>query len=627
MLNIYSFLWNLLFWGKTYIFRPLALFFIFFHDSVNWVIKKVFSIPTLAIFLLPIIYILLLGFAQGMHLNGILDIFHSFYTVLNFSPGLSTDIAVIKTLTSVVAFAIPLSLTFFYFSYKEQKALAISNASFSYASALAFVFTCIMAVAFGTHLSVALKTKASMPIEKLDAYFSGTIGVWLIFCFMAFRQGIIVVKLHISNLHVKSQTDYSIKQIKENLHCLKYSFAKFQKKMYFNRLYDNVETLYQLMFLSIDKSTSTYYDYCVKNWNRILSDIHEKPENQKYISGPSLTKGDDLYLNLYKCILNNQINLLIKLIKSHRFEDANIAFEMLEKLESKKSAYYTALHEIAILSFKLDILDTILIRLNNIMETYRHKNDSVNDVNIIFKQLLIIAIENNDVKSLSRIVYSMLKNFKTEDMRLKNGRIPIPFMATPEQNIQQNECIIYMLFQALVKTIELSHYSCTGFLIKFMVTNFKGDIIKRVYSIVIDNLITNKKQESPYLKNNVISNVAVSFNFNSTTIRYCFEKMSLLLYCQQKFVLRKGILINFNNTVEPVIKISGIKFEVDYLVEKIKKAGDKYGLLFFSSKFVDEAGIEKDFLEIISDDLKKEKERYKEFKPNSKERKRVRKAR
>jgi hypothetical protein len=171
--------------------------------------------------------------------------------------------------------------------------------------------------------------------------------------------------------------------------------------------------------------------------------------------------------------------------------------------------------------------------------------------------------------------------------RTTKRRIPVQKLTSANQDEALSECILYMLIQTLVKSVEISHYSCTGFLTKFIVSNFNGGFIKEVYSASVDNLVRDRNHENPYLKDNRISTISVSFNFNNSSLRYCFEKMSILLYSQQRFVQHYDIAIDRNIQIKPYINISKLQNNINYLYKKILKVGDKYGLLMVSdSKFI-----------------------------------------
>lgn len=558
----------------------VAIYFSVFYGSVvsRFLLKRpVALLPSFFLF-----YMVCWSFLKSTNLNWF-SVTHLSFGLLGFEAGVSTDLAIIKTITGLISFALPLSIPFFYFSYREQKSLAISSASFWNNSTLYFGFFAITAIAFGTHLRIALSTalKSSGPHE----IYSGVYLLWVILVFSAFVQGYKAIRLHISNMHMASQIGFAIKQVNDTLFSLNFTVTEKQRKAYYEKIRTNTDAVYQLLYLAIEKNTFTFYSTGIEKWNKVLSELHFHPFPRKVFS-ISISLDDGLYQSLYKLILRNQINLIVKLIDSHRMEDAFQALEIFGQLENRRPEYYTAFQELAILCYKKDILDNILILMNKTLAADRLLVESVNGINLIYKQLVLIAVEKNDLKTLSRIVYSMMDNmeFEEEEKVKMIGRIPVPILSiSSDQKNQLNECVMYIFMQATLKSIELSYYSITGFMIKFIITNFNGDFVKKVYAIAIENFIKKHNMKNPYLADTRITNISIGFNFNKTTLRYCFEKMSLLIYFQQRFVLHRKI--KFGVEVEPVINLSNIiSYDIEYLTEKLKKSGDKYGLLYFSDE-------------------------------------------
>lgn len=567
-------------------FKLILMYIFRVHDFLSFVvivgIKKILSSPIIILFSIPVIYLSVWYLAPIIIKYDFHKITAIIYDLLGIKSLLSTDVAVISKVTQVISYVLPLSITFFYFSYREQKSLSLSSLSFWNSNTLLFGFFSLLSIAMGTHLKIVLSGLGSNYTTELEQFIkdhhSGRVILWVCFSLYALRSGFLAIKEHVANINISSQLQFALKKFNEAIINLKFSMIQPQRKLHYNKMHQSVESIYQLLFLSIDKNMTKAYVEGVNKWGDAIYNLIEGQDCSKYIITVSLQKKDGLYLELYRSILKNQVTLITKLISSSRLEDGNNAIRIFTNLESKQPEYYTALHELAVICFKQDLLDVVLDNLNSIMIRTKDKNRT-NDINLIYKQLLILAIEDSNTSALSKIVYSMLKNIKKSEKQYSDLGIPIPNVHI-EDDEKLSECIIYMVLQSLVKSTELSRYSCEGFLIKFLVTNITGELLKTIYGKAVDNLIKNKQYNNPYILSNHISNITVSYNFNESTVRYCFEKMSILIYCQQHYVHENQMNINNSVKIRPFISVNKLNHNIPYLFGKIKNVGDKYGMLF-----------------------------------------------
>ncbi|MEK3867025.1 hypothetical protein MHH60_26495 [Paenibacillus sp. FSL H7-0716] len=564
----------------------------YFVDLITVSAKRLFSKTWIAVLITPLIHFLLWFSAKGINIP-LFNFTYSLYGEISLTQAISTDLSIIERLTKILIIALPLSLTFFYFSYKEQKALAMSSVSFWNRSTVVYGLTSVLSIAFGTHLRGALNyyysNTSSITLSQLNEEFSGRVIFLIVLSLLAIINGVEAIKVHLSNLNLSSQFRFALNEIQQSWNLLPYSLGEFQKDQLYKRINNNINALFQLLLLGIEKNTVDFYNEALIKWENALQLITE--ENPEILKRLILKQGkmDSRYISLQRSILKNQVNLISKLLSSHRLEEANYSFNVFLRLESGEQEYYTALHELAILCYRQGNLGLVLRKLNSLIENQKSKDKKISSVNSIYEQLLILAVEKNDIRDLSDIAHSLLKNIKIMPItnRTTQRRIPVQKLTSANQDEALRECILYMMIQTLVKSVEVSHYSCTGFLIKFIVSNFNGGFIKEVYATSVDNLVRDKNHENPYLKDNRNSNISASFNFNNSSLRYCFEKMSVLLYSQQRFVQYYNIAIDKSIQIEPYINISKLQNNINYLYKKILKVGDKYGLLVVSDlKFI-----------------------------------------
>lgn len=124
--------------------------------------------------------------------------------------------------------------------------------------------------------------------------------------------------------------------------------------------------------------------------------------------------------------------------------------------------------------------------------------------------------------------------------------------------------LIKIVNNALLKSIELSLYSISGYLIKIFVTNFNIEKINSNIESFYYDLFTKK---------NITANHAYfHYSFATHSKKYCAQKLLILITLQK--IYKKE---NFSHNSFLSKEINEDDFV--YLLSKVKKAGDKYGLL------------------------------------------------
>nr|WP_222125673.1 hypothetical protein [Paenibacillus xylanexedens] len=506
--------------------------------------------------------------------------------------------------TKVLPIIIPLSLTFFYFVYKEQKSLALSSNTFWNMATVNFLLFSLIAIVIGRLLNNDWIKK------EPDVYFLNNVSFLFIIIFVVL-YGFLAIFRHLSNLNISNQLEEAINGFGERYQDLLH-VKKEKEKYFYNPLNNSVETIYQLLFLALEKNMSNVYIRYVNKWEKVLSNFKDEPVILEVPSNGrlrplifSVDKNSSDFLDLFRSILKNQITLIMKLIQGNRIEDAQNAIKLFNNMcpaeQSLRIEFYTSLHELSVLCYKLDFLEPILNEIS-ILQQYEKskKKENGNVVDLILEKLLITALAKNDVKSVSSISYCATKNLfdydgdgdGDEGKQKKNKKInknkdvldhitlPDPFSSQENRSDEYNS-VLYMLFLTSIKSIELSHYAVSGFLIKFIVTNFNGGIIQKVFEVMTTN-IRGEKYENPYVENSPQTRIDSTFNLNKKTVRYCVEKMSILLYCQQNYSYERGIKFNSKLRIKPFVNIEEVINSpyLTYILDKLENAKDKYGLYF-----------------------------------------------
>lgn len=491
---------------------------------------------------------------------------------------------------------IPVIFTFFYFAYKEQKSLSVSS-PFEKLNFISILMVSFLVV-FGLGIYITYSPH-NQQVHDNRAY------IWFIVFILTIGVFLCGIVRQIWLLNITNLIQTTIKKIKfemENSTTLP-KRSKVLKKIY-KVIENDVSSYYQMLFFTLEKNMFDVYRSSILEWEKVLLfDIQQRSpfKRFKWLLEMKLTEG---FISLYTCIAKNQILLITKLIQINRIEEANYAINLFTKLlpldDELKRCFYTAFHELAVVSYKLEMLDFILEELNLAIEVESNSSKSIeSSVYEIYEKLMILALEKKDLNAISKISYSMIKEpIKNEE---ENLELEIPDPIETKRSNNSFYTTIYMLFQASVKSVELSYYSITGFLIKFMVTNFSTEHINDVYGKFIRIMLEEKQHSNPYTLNH--SSITSTFNINMHTLNYCFEKMSILLYGQQLYAYENKIQINKNVkfdkqpiNIEPIFQLTYTR----YLLAKIKKSSDNYGLIFLTNdQFFEQ--IEKDFLDPVEE--------------------------
>ncbi|GAA4828181.1 hypothetical protein GCM10023310_01140 [Paenibacillus vulneris] len=533
--------------------------------------------------------------------------------------------------TKVLSFQLTATLTLFYFIYREQRSASISNILSKSSSLFWFIVLTFFTIPYGVHVSKVINQnitelfsnastlgiKASVTLQ----YSSENIGRFLFWAFLFFVSlltGIRMIIQLIKNLNVRNMIGDTIPHIQNQIFYLRFAVINKHRRQIFENLYSSVESLHQLLFMIVEKNMDEAYRSSYKKWVALLADLMMSPRlidmDSRVIIEYLLEKNEDETEKLYTSILKNTVSLIMVLIKNHKIEEAQEAIELLFELNPSevklRFIFLNVIQELSLLMYSNDSigLKPILDGLENLASDDGGVDQ--NGINLIYKCLLNKATEKNDVKMLSSISYSMFKcvdHFDKTKLNLDPGlkllQIKSRITVGPknDKTDQFMKCVIFILLQAILKSIELSHYSCTGFLIKFMVTSFRSSLVNQTYSVFIKNGGVN----NPYLKQREkFAKMNFSFNFNSKTLEYCLKKMSILLLGQQLYVVKKSI--NFGEIPQNYINADHVKCDyIDYLFNKIVSDKSKYGLLYLEEDKTKSENEGPSFIEMLKNHIMK----------------------
>lgn len=317
----------------------------------------------------------------------------------------------------------------------------------------------------------------------------------------------------------------------------------------------------------------------------------------------------DEYLDLYVNVLKNHRRLFALLHeKNRRKEEHEILFSMfnfypsvLASIEDDQmfgqvvDEFYCQFWGIA-LELSENNRSEFLKFINELMNRVKYPQEKRN-ICVVLKSLMVKAVEKENLSFLTELCYLQIKfvnhlineqNQQPYDDKIENISIKLRNIANALQKRRKDlknspkyyqGILAFSLIQAGVKTIELSQYTLTGFLVKYIVTNFNyEEISNAIYNVLDKKIYQDEKLNSLELT----KLLNVYFSINPRTAVYCMKKLILLIQAQQEFQYNNNSgIISFNI----LQKYNGDEFyrndnfTVNYCIEKILSVDNKYGLL------------------------------------------------
>ncbi|PEE56861.1 hypothetical protein CN277_11080 [Bacillus cereus] len=504
-----------------------------------------------------------------------------------------------KNITDVLKFVIPVTITIYTFSYRERKQIASSMIS-SIAEKIQlnfFIFFSIVSFSAGIVLYNWVDEKEAMTYNILLIGWYISVIITGVLLYLVLRKSFHNIDIAKIFPEVIGQVNKEILVFKEMMNLWDgekgtevHKALKEQKQ----RIHAHMESAYQMLEYMNEK-----------NMNLLFDDMHNATKNPLSIFNNvnffDLEKGKILehdrarvYMELYQSILRNHIKLIVKLFNANKIVKGKETLETLTKelnpeLNTLFQCYNQQLYE---LTSNFNLGDShkfnILIEALNKIEKGR--------IYKVYQNLILRAVESNDVKFLCDIVYSVTR--EEDNLKHYSGILMSNvYIDLLRGRIVQKD--IHLTLRAILKSIQLGHHSCAGFLVKFLITRFKREdvnIVLEVFSQDSANLVLDFSENEQYTDDET-DDQKIDFNFNLPTFNYCFYKMTILIYAQQKFS-RKNKLprtdILQHNLLLDVRKLLVDCDYTEYLLNKIINVKDKYGLLFLTND---------DFIEHLKNDV------------------------
>ncbi|WP_242264152.1 hypothetical protein [Bacillus cereus group sp. BfR-BA-01400] len=539
-----------------------------------------------------------------------------------------------KAINAAIAVFISVCLTIFTFTFRERKTISFSSNALSKNSWFFLVLTfIILNLIYGwcflntaDILSDASQNIAQSPnienVESKDKFnflfsyvHANRFCIYVILTIVSVFAGMYIIGELFRSIDLRYSLGRTIKETRGLF--LQYALSK--KSNDYSQLSLYIESLYQLLSLSLEKNTGELFGQQFKKWTDYLDEFNpggrQNTEGflQSNIFNMLYLKNNEAFKEVYKVLLQSHVELITNVVKTNKLSDIQSVLKIYQALSPisnhtlLKKAYVTSLHELIMyiienhpdrLSLVLEILESYAL-----IEVIENKNHTLK----IYKSLIIRSCEANSVRDLSQLVYSMLKTLRLpndQSGKKKNDLIPVLHIHDDTYNkvVENNKKpALFIIIQAAIKSIELSHYACTGFIAKMLVTVFDNDTdINEVFQQFRDVKKTSYGQKNFFVEEtDMSSDVVVSIKFNSSTFEYCCNKFAIILYSQYKYAVENELPRSGLNGKNDLINENVIKIDENciihsekylaYLFDKIVKAKEKYGLLFLhNEKFMEE---------------------------------------
>jgi hypothetical protein len=575
-------------------------------------------------FILFIIFIgiLYIIFPNFFIIQGIVNyIGERFFDLLKIELNEENKNIIIKILeagTNFITVFISVSLTLYFFTIRQRRTISLSNINVIIRNNSFSFFIILLCVVYGKLFLIFNKGTGLETFSEVSQY--TRVAIWCLLFLLSVFNALSIVRYMLKSVnqgfllkqnfgHINSTTKkltYSF--INKNSNLFIWKVTKKFKIIIINYLHDSIESHYQMLTVAINNNMGSLYDKNYNDWNSFLTDFmqgYNKGEISAAVPHEKLYAIDpESFCNYYKSIIRNQKELIMTLLDNNKLIDAEEAFKTLTTLEPShlyedlREIYLSNLHEILIniylnhdIGFRYGIEG--LEKYCN-ADTLKEKSSGL----VVYQDLLLKAVERNDVNQISNLVYSMIKPLDRENAGMHSNKKlnkVLKFLNRYKNKDFMNkylQSVVFIVLQSVLKSIELSKYNSTGFLIKFLITNFYSESKSR--SLTFRNTfeyftqsVQKEIDENPYIdKGSLKSRLTVSPNFNPSTRIYCLHKLALLCYGQQRFSdtmkMAWKATSTENSNREKINIASSLKdcIYIDYLFLKINRAKNKYGMIY-----------------------------------------------
>ncbi|MGN7401920.1 hypothetical protein ACTHO0_18880 [Cytobacillus praedii] len=517
--------------------------------------------------------------------------------VKNVILGLSNSLVIIVSIVSAM----------YVFTHREQKSISPSASIKSGKNALVVIFitALVLTLLFGHSLSTNYETLLTQgnksPLEITNLLHKRVL-LWITSLLGSIYLFIKLLRYLLSSMSINSMLINSIVETRKNLILI----AKFYKKPglqkllngVYNESHYNIESVFQNLKFVAENNMNKEFEESIEEFQKVISIFHTDNESLKMydISSYLLKRDDKHYINLYSSLLRNTLSLINFLYKNQHYNKGRRVVKLYFSLYTNEEE---TLKKFFILSLK-EFLDSIDTNSNRQTEDFLTGLNSIplQEILIIYKKLLTNLINDNNIKMLTKVVYKF-KDRISDRKKEQSSRNSSPLKISNVVPIEN--FVVIILLQCLLRSIEISHYASTGFLIKYLVTNYKPPVINKCFDTLKRNpgFFTKVFDSSTYIVSSELDEIETR-EFNEETYDYCGKKLYILLYGQHQFSIKNQLwFLDGQDGLEEIKLREEFKncTYSAYIYNKVLAASKSYGLIFFKDtevmhKIMSEIGIE-----------------------------------
>lgn len=548
-------------------------------------------------------------------------------------------------LSGFITVLIPLSFTVFIFAYKEQKEIAYSSIKKTkkvplWGFFISLLLLVMLMIKYVPQDSDTNLTNFSITSISVVSFIWLSITAWL---YNILLISINPIKEFTKNIEEIDSNVTELNMMLQDTHRISKNGYKFSKDIQkrIQKLTISGEICFQILITKEKFKMNNDFSRSLERINiSLIKPIVEINKDEELFNKVTPYSGYR-YFQLYVLIIKN-LNLLLEVsIINKKDSDANLLIEAIKSIrpfsysEDKElsrnwfiykgiydkvpeeynskdleahfknffNQYFNLFYQtITILSNNkdnrvIDLLDNLIIQ-----EYDSRKLFSINDFLTLITALFMKSIESNNLKMLTDITNTYLKysekyiasknenepviNNKRIKDNLKNIRVKTNKKRYFEMGEEIETKIIRSIFFGVIKSIELGHYNCAGFLIKILVQNFNEKKVDEITKEIYKDIKNTKPNLD--LSRKLTEILHVNLSFSPASYEYCFLKSSLLLWVQQEFACQQGIVpskeyqsIDINACFE---SSESNKYK-NYLIKKIRGLNSSYGLISLQPEY------------------------------------------
>ncbi|MFJ7665615.1 hypothetical protein ACIQXI_00820 [Lysinibacillus sp. NPDC097195] len=484
----------------------------------------------------------------------------------------------IFTIISSLTIIISLLSAIYVFTYREQKSVSPSASTDKFKNKLLLrvIKLMIFNIIFGSLVNGAYNwfldndIKHTLDITKLLLLRVITLFLSLIFLIYYI---IVLVKYLFRTMSLDSMLVDSVKH--SNILCdslinmNRFKLFKLLIKDRYRIFHFSIESVFQNLKFVADNNMNKEFEENINEFkevfNKFKNPFKETSEGIVIHVSTELLKNEEKeFIKLYQSAIRSNLALISSLFKNQQYNKATKAVELYFNMYIETDETLTKIFRIS-LNDLLDILDTkeekqIKIFLDGLKEVPEEQTLTA------YRNLLMKLVSNNQLKNITNVVYdfNVVKKFNKKSL-------------------------LTILIQNLVKSIEISNYQITGFLVKYLITNNTGkEINMGLIRLKKNKFLFTTILEAGEKIEGVSENIVYSSKINEETYDYCIKKAFILLYAQHMYSIKEKLwYAKDRNEIGTEINITDEFIDdeyKEYMIKKIEEASSKYGLNFFNDK-------------------------------------------